>query len=80
MLNLVMFLLGILFTLLLFNGKINIRIHHTYETITHDKDITDEDLKKAAKTINEADPELDDLYEKLGVAKDLFEGSDRIDG
>lgn len=80
MLYLVTFLLGIIFTIMLFNGKINIRIHHIHEMVSHDKDITDDDLKAAAKTMDVPDTELDQLYEKLGEAKDLFEGSDRIDG
>lgn len=80
MLYLITFLLGIAFTLFLTRCKMNIRIHHIHETVSHDKDITDEDLKAAAKTMDVPDNELDQLYEKLGEAKDLFEGSDRIDG
>lgn len=72
------FLLGIVFTNLVFNGKININIHHTYKQ--DNPPISKEELAEAYKTMQEPDTELDKLYEAMGDVKEIMEGSDRIDG
>lgn len=79
MLAILGFLLGIVFTVLLFNGKINIKIHHVYEDVSKATALTDADLDNAYKKMNEQDPELDKLYETMGAIQDIMEGSDRID-
>lgn len=75
--NLLFFLLGIVFAICLFNGKIDIRIHHINEDIKPTP--TPEDLDSALKQLNNPDAELDKIYEAMGEVKDVMEGSDRID-
>lgn len=75
--TLLFFLLGMVFTICLFNGKIDIRIHHIHEEIKNQDEKVD--LDAALKTLNEPDSELDEVYKAMGEVKDIMEGSDRID-
>lgn len=76
---LVMFLIGILFTLVFTRKPIRIEIIHTENTKTTAK--TAEELKELEQEMLKEDPKEDNEYEKLGVVlnevADIMGGSDR---
>lgn len=74
------FLLGVAFTLCIFNGKIKVEIKHIMED---NRELPSQDeMDEAFKKLNDPDTELDKVYEDMGETLsvlDVMKGSDRID-
>ena len=79
MINILFFIIGALITLILTKQPLQIKIHHTHETIK--PPISDVDMEALEEGMLKEDPNKDKLYENVDTViasvNDVMGGSDR---